>query len=266
MQVQTIPLLRDNYAYLLLDKEAGTAVVIDPSEPGPIIQELDLQGLRLIEIWCTHHHLDHTGGVAELVHRYGPRHVVGSTYDMKHDRIPYQNVGVTEETGWRYGDEEVGVLSLPGHTLGALGYVISEALFSGDVLFVAGCGYVFEGTMAQMWSSLEKLRKLKPSIQLYCGHEYALDNLSFAQTVEPNNHAIGAKILSVKAALTEGMHSVPSPMGTEFDVNPFLRWDQPEVIAFAARQALSANASSPISVFSAIREAKNQFRAPPRLG
>lgn len=237
-------------------------MVIDPSEAGPVIGEIESQRLCLTQIWCTHHHHDHTGGVEELVNRYNPSHVIGSVYDFTHKRIPHQSHGVDEITDWQFGSHKVTVLELPGHTLGAVGYLIDEQLFTGDVLFVAGCGYVFEGTMRQMWLSLEKISRLKGSVQFYCGHEYTLANLMFAKTIEPQNESLHHKITEVKQSLALGNPSVPSLLEHEHQYNPFLRCRQPNVIAAAERLSSSTLDNSPERVFQILREAKNQFRMP----
>jgi hydroxyacylglutathione hydrolase len=151
----------------------------------------------------------------------------------------------------------VRLLEIPGHTLGAIAYVVAGCLFSGDTLFVAGCGRVFEGSMAMMQTSLAKLRALPAATQLYCGHEYTLANLRFAAAVEPDQVAIAERARAIAAVRERGEPSVPGVLGDELLTNPFLRWDAPAVIA--AARARGAEDGSPASVFGALRAAKDRF-------
>jgi hydroxyacylglutathione hydrolase len=261
MQVQTVSLRRDNYAYLLIDEPSAQVVVVDPSDAAPIIKTLESQQLGLTQIWCTHHHGDHVGGVQELVQRYQPAHVVASSFDLQQRRIPCQSHGLEERSGWRLGNHEVTVYDVPGHTLGAVAYLVNGMLFTGDVLFVAGCGYLFEGTPQQMWKSLSRLGGLEGSIRFYCGHEYTLANLAFAKSLEPQNNAIDAKIAEVTGLRAKGLPSVPSLLEQELEFNPFLRCEHPSVIAAAQRLSPELRGDDAAQVFQVIRQAKDQFRA-----
>jgi hydroxyacylglutathione hydrolase len=256
MRVIPVPCLKDNYAYLLIDAQ-GAAVVVDPSEAGPVEAALARERASLAEIWLTHHHGDHVGGVPELASTRPEVPVIGSRYDLEHDRIPAQNTGVSEGDTLRFDGHTVELLEIPGHTLGAIAYVVAGCLFSGDTLFVAGCGRVFEGTMAMMQASMAKLRALPPETAVYCGHEYTLNNLRFAAAIEPGSSAIAARQAWASALRDSNLPTVPARLGEELDSNPFLRWDVPAVIA--AAQARGADGTSPASVFGAIRTAKDQF-------
>jgi hydroxyacylglutathione hydrolase len=219
MRVVAVPCLSDNFAYLVI---SGTrAAVVDPSEAAPIEAALAKEGVTLAAIWCTHHHWDHTGGVHELVESHPGIEVVISTVDAEKLK-PETRRCVTKLVG--DGDtvalENVTakVILNPGHTLGAISFYIEEpgAVFTGDTLFAAGCGRVFEGDAAMMRASLDKLAALPPATQVYFGHEYTASNLKFAAAAEPNNVAVKHRI----AALTTP--STPSTIKLERATNPFL--------------------------------------------
>lgn len=256
--VRVIPVacLKDNYAYLLVGA-SGRAVVVDPSEGPPVEAALQQHGLELQAIWLTHHHWDHVGGIDALCAARDTLPVIGSAYDLEQARIPRQTRGLREGDAFELDGEPVQVIEIPGHTLGAIAYVVAGCLFSGDTLFVAGCGRVFEGTMAMMQASLAKLRALAPTTAIYCGHEYTVNNLRFAAAIEPGSNAIASRQAWASSLRDRGEPTVPSALADELESNPFLRWDVPTVIAAAA--ARGADGSSPASVFGAIRAAKDTF-------
>ena len=247
MQVIPVPCLRDNYAYLVAHR--GRTAVVDPSEADPVLRELGNRGLELVEIWLTHHHWDHVGGIERLVESCSVRHVRGSLYDAEHARIPEQTDALRDGDWFDFGGARVDVLEIPGHTLGAIAFITEGNLFSGDTLFVAGCGRVFEGTMKMMSESLSKLRTLPPETKLWCGHEYTVNNLRFARTVEPQNQAIESALAEAIAAREARRFTVPSTLSSELETNPFLRFDVPAVAA----------GRDPVEVFGAIRRAKDAF-------
>lgn len=257
MRIEPVPCLTDNYAYLVLDG-AGGALVVDPSEAPPVEAALGRLGLRLTGIWLTHHHFDHVGGVEALCAAHGPLPVVGSHHDLAQGRIPKQTRGVGEGDALEHAGRPVRVLEIPGHTLGAIAFLVDGCLFSGDTLFVAGCGRVFEGTLPMMQRSLDKLRALPDDTALYCGHEYTTANLRFAAAVEPNAAAVAARTAWAAAQRAMGNPTVPSSMADERATNPFLRWDAPAVIAFA--RAHGAASADPAEVFGAVRTAKDTFK------
>jgi hydroxyacylglutathione hydrolase len=256
MRVLPVPCLKDNYAYLLIDGQKR-AVVVDPSEAPPVQAVLEREGVQLEAIWLTHHHWDHVGGVEALCAARGSLPVLGSAYDLEHGRIPHQSRGLREGDELSFDGHPVQLLEIPGHTLGAIAFVVDGCVFSGDTLFLAGCGRVFEGSMAMMQSSLAKLRALPRATRLYCGHEYSLANLRFAAAIEPSSPAIARRALAIAALRDRGEPSVPGALSDEFATNPFLRWDEPVVIA-AARDRGSEDAS-PANVFGALRKAKDGF-------
>jgi hydroxyacylglutathione hydrolase len=258
MRVHSVACLADNYAYVLDDGRGG-AVVVDPSAAAPVEAVLRRHGLALQALWLTHHHWDHVGGVEALCDAHPGLTVVGSRYDAAHARIARQTVGLAGGDRLSFGAAPVALFDIPGHTLGAIAYLVDGCLFSGDTLFLAGCGRVFEGTMPMMQASLATLRALDPGTRVYCGHEYTMANLKFASTVEPANLQVRARLEAAEAARARGEATVPGTLAEDIAVNPFLRWDAPAVIAYARDHG--ARADDPASVFGAVRCAKDAFKS-----
>jgi len=211
MKVEVVPCLKDNYAYILT--EGDTIAVVDPSESEPVLTAL--AGRKPQQIWATHHHPDHTGGILGLTAKFPEVSVAGSAYDKAHERVPRQDVVVRDGMRFPLGGLLVRVLDVPGHTLGAVAYVVDGAVFTGDTLFLAGCGRMFEGTPEVMHASLQKLADLPPATKVYVGHEYTENNLKFARAVEPENAAIAARKAQGR--------TVPGTIGEERETNVFLR-------------------------------------------
>jgi hydroxyacylglutathione hydrolase len=255
MEIHIVPCLSDNYAYLLA--HAGAAVVVDPSEAPPVQAALARLGLSLTGIWATHHHHDHVGGIAELVRQNAGLEVIGSTYDGSRGRVPALTRAVSEGEPLWFASHRVRILEVPGHTMGAVAYLVDGALFSGDTLFSAGCGRLFEGDPPTMLASLTALRALPAETLLYCGHEYTQKNLSFALTIEPDNADVKQRLARVNEARKAGQPSVPSTIEDERKTNPMLRWDAPSVIERAMQ--LGAASGEPEQVFAAIRRARDRF-------
>lgn len=260
MNIEIVPCLRDNYAYLLSNGGDEVAVV-DASETAPVLAAL--AGRRLVAILATHHHHDHVGGNEELCARFPGVAVYGHAAELSGDRrIPGQTIGLADGEaftllGWR----GLG-MHIPGHTLTAVAFYFPDAaaLFTGDTLFGAGCGRLFEGTPAQMHASLARLMALPAQTGVYCGHEYADKNLVFAASVEPGNAAVQARIQAVAARRAAGQPTVPSALSEEAATNPFVRWDQPGVIAAAAKQpAVLRESLDSVEVFARIRRWKDNF-------
>ncbi|MEY4582833.1 MAG: hypothetical protein RL701_7536 [Pseudomonadota bacterium] len=256
MEIEVVPCLKDNYAYLLVDA-SGQTVIVDPSETEPVLEALRRRSLSPVGIWATHHHHDHVGGIPGLVAEYPRLEVVGSSYDAQQKRIPALTHALDVGDPLWFESRRVRLLFVPGHTLGAVSYLCEGALFSGDTLFSAGCGRVFEGTQAGMQASLASLRELPPETRLYCGHEYTERNLEFAAHIEPGNTAIRAHQDKVKALRAAHQPSVPSTLAEESEINPFLRWDVPAVSERA--RSLGAENDTPAAVFAALRKAKDSF-------
>ena len=255
MEIHIVPCLSDNYAYVLV--HAGAAVVVDPSESAPVLDALSKLGVSLVGIWATHHHHDHVGGIPELVRENAGLEVIASAYDSTRNRVPGQTRAVDEGEPIWFGSHRVRVMEVPGHTLGAIAFLVDGALFSGDTLFGAGCGRLFEGTPATMLASLSALRALPGDTKLYCGHEYTQKNLMFAKKIDPENLDVVNRLQRVEAARRAGTPSVPSTIEEECLTNPLLRWDAPRVIEKA--NELGATSAEPEAVFAAIRRARDHF-------
>ena len=247
-----IPAFKDNYIWLL--RKGAAAVVVDPGDSAPVLDVLDRQGLALTAILITHHHADHQGGVAGLLARY-PAVVFGPADEsitglsrplLGGETIKLPELGV-----------EFAVIAVPGHTLGHLAYHGAGCLFCGDTLFTAGCGRVFEGTMAQMLASLERLAALPDETSVYCAHEYTQANLLFALAADPGNCLLQQRASEVAAARAKGEATVPSTLTQEKATNPFLRCRDPALVA--AAQGRGAAENDPLAVFTALREWKNVF-------
>jgi hydroxyacylglutathione hydrolase len=252
-----IPAFRDNYIWTL--RNAGHAAVVDPGDAAPVLAWLDANGVQLSAIIATHHHADHVGGVEALRARYDV-----PVFGPARESIPRRTQGLVE--GDRIDvpgvDVSLGIYDIPGHTAGHIACYASgddPMLFCGDTLFAAGCGRIFEGTPAQMWSSLSKLAALPAATRVYCGHEYTLANLQFAQAVEPDNREVRARMAREAAKRERGEPTLPSTIGAELGTNPFLRAALPEVMARAAQHA-GRRITDAIDSFAILREWKNGFR------
>ncbi|HEX9628270.1 MAG TPA: hydroxyacylglutathione hydrolase [Acidiferrobacterales bacterium] len=246
----------DNYIWIVRGAAPDRAVVVDPGDADPVFAALDAAGLRLAAILCTHHHGDHVGGVAALTARF-PVPVFGPA----RERIAAVTVPLAD--GDRAALDDLGlnfrVLDVPGHTAGHIAYVGHGLLFCGDTLFSAGCGRLFEGTAAQLHASLTRLAALPPETQVYCGHEYTRANLGFARRVEPDNPDIAAHLKTVEALRAADRPSLPSTIGLERRINPFLRSGEPAVRAAAEREA-GTTLADPAAVFAALRRWKDHYR------
>lgn len=252
-EIAAVPVLSDNYVWLVRDAASGAVAVVDPAAAEPVVEALEARGWRPALVLNTHHHGDHVAGNADLKARYGCP-VVGPAADAH--RIPTMDRGVSEGDRVAFGDAAFLALETPGHTSGHLSFHLPEAraLFCGDTMFSLGCGRMFEGSPEQFWASLARLRALPDDTMVYCGHEYTASNARFALTVEPDNPALGARAEEVSRLRAEGRPTVPSRLGEEKAANPFLRADRPEVAA-----ALGLAGAEPAAVFAAVRRAKDAF-------
>jgi hydroxyacylglutathione hydrolase len=256
LNVMAVPAFDDNYLWLIHDGRSAT--VIDPGDGTPILTALATNQLALVSILLTHHHADHVGGVPHLLQHFqvpvfGPRHD-----SIRHVTEPLDEGDIVSIPALNL---TFSVLAVPGHTRGHIAYVASREnwLFCGDTLFGGGCGRLFEGTPAQMLTSLEKLAALPDETKVYCAHEYTLANLRFAHAVEPGNNAISARMTSEQAKRHANQATIPSSIGLEKATNPFLRVHEPEIIAnVMAHQRLEP--PEPVAVFAALREWKNTFK------
>ena len=255
MRIVQIPLLRDNYGYLVVCEKTGQAAVIDPSEADPVAERIEKEKVDAKAILNTHHHRDHTGGNSGLL-ASRKLEVYGHVSDEK--RIPGLTLPVDEDDAVVVGEERARVLFIPGHTTGHVAFLFGKNLFCGDTLFTAGCGRLFEGTAEQMLESLKKLKALPADTLVYCGHEYTENNLKFALTLEPSNGKLRERMERVRAARAEGRPTVPATMAEEIETNPFLRWDSPEIKENLRRQFPDLELN-PVSVFARVRQLKDQF-------
>ena len=227
LQITPIPALKDNYIWALIDGKTNHTLIVDPGEAAPVEAFLHANHLTLKGILLTHHHWDHTHAVPALSERHHIP-VIGPAADgISSLTIPVQE---PKQTSLPDFPLTLSVLDIPGHTLGHIAYYANGILFCGDTLFSAGCGRLFEGTAEQMHRSLSKLAALPGHTHIYCGHEYTLTNLRFAQTVEPGNSHIAKRIKQVMEMRTNDLPSLPSTMKDEWETNPFLRCDAPDII------------------------------------
>ncbi|MDD1643523.1 MAG: hydroxyacylglutathione hydrolase [Methylococcaceae bacterium] len=253
LTITQIPVLTDNYIYLINDPVSGETAVIDPALAQPVLDVLEKKGWRLTYILNTHHHWDHVGGNLELKQKTGCK-IIAAQADR--GRIPGIDRGVGEDDVIALGQHQARVISTPGHTRGHVVYHFAEdgALFCGDTLFVMGCGRLFEGTPEQMWNSLQKLKALPPSTRIYCTHEYTQTNGRFALSVEPDNRQLQEKMIEVKQLRAENKSTVPSTIEQEIATNPFFRAD-----SISIQKTLGLESQSPVRVFTELRKRKDSF-------
>lgn len=257
MEIIRIPVLSDNYVFLLYDKKKNEVAVVDPAVSEPILAKIKELNANLVAIFNTHHHLDHVGGNKELLSKFPSAVVYGGKEDK--GRIPQQQVFLVEGDVVEFAGRQGIVYFVPGHTFAHIAYYFppnneSEwgELFCGDTLFAGGCGRLFEGNPSQMVNSLTKLRNLPDHTRVWCAHEYTLGNLRFAITVDPNNTHLQERLNQVMEARQENIPTIPSSIGVEKLTNPFLRWDAPEIKSAMALQ-------QPERVFARLRGMKDNF-------
>ncbi|EZP52554.1 hydroxyacylglutathione hydrolase [Sphingomonas sp. RIT328] len=233
LAIVRVPVLADNYAWLIHDPASGETVAVDPGEAAPVQAEAAARGWTIGQVWTTHWHPDHTGGNAAL-QAQGAR-ITGPAAEA--DKIPTLDATVGEGDRVRIGAVEAAVWHVPGHTAGHIAFHIeaADAIFTGDTLFALGCGRLFEGTPAEMFANMQRYATLPDATQVYCGHEYTESNGRFALTVEPDNAALVARMATVTAQRAAGEATVPTTIGVERATNPFLRAADAE--AFATMRA-----------------------------
>jgi hydroxyacylglutathione hydrolase len=234
LEVVRIPVLSDNYVWLLHDDASGETVVIDPAVAEPVLEAAAARGWTIGQIWNTHWHGDHVGGNAAIKAATGCR-ITGPAAEAA--KIGTLDVKVGEGDQVRIGGHVAWVLAVPAHTAGHVAYHLADdaIIFVGDTLFAMGCGRLFEGTAAQMFANMARLSALPDDTQVYCAHEYTLSNGRFALTVEPDNAALRDRVAAVEAARARGEATVPTSIGAERATNPFLR--ARDVAELAARRA-----------------------------
>ena len=245
--------LKDNFGVLLHDPATGATAAIDAPEAAPVEAALKAKGWKLTDILVTHHHADHTDGIVELKNRYKCRVVAPKAEAQK---IPAVDETVKEGEKVTVGKLTANVIETPGHTSGHITYWFhaDKLAFAGDTLFSIGCGRVIEGTPEMMWNSLLKLRDLPGDTRVYCGHEYTLANIKFAQTIEPDNKALAARAKQAAEQIAAGQMTVPTTIDEEKAANVFLRADVPAVAS-----AVGLAGKPAAQVFTEVRARKNKF-------
>ncbi|XP_064406373.1 hydroxyacylglutathione hydrolase, mitochondrial-like [Halichondria panicea] len=255
MTIKLLPALSDNYMYLLIDKSTKQAATVDPVKPEHIVSAVESEGLHLSTVLTTHHHLDHAEGNEKLVSM-----VTGLTVCGNDDRIGALNKTVKHNDQFKVGSLTVTCLETPCHTKGHICYYVTsedlsdKVVFTGDTLFVGGCGRFFEGTPEQMHHALcQVLSSLPPDTGVYCGHEYTVSNLLYAQHVEPDNKALSEKLQWAKDKRERDTPTIPSTIGQELSFNPFMRVSEASV-------QNHCKTTDPISTMKFLREEKNGFK------
>ena len=222
MKTEIIKCFQDNYSYIIIDESNNNACVVDPGESFPIIDFLESNGLKLKYILNTHHHYDHINGNLELKKKYGSKIVA---FEKDKNRIPKIDIFVRDNEIWKADNFEAKIYHTPGHTSGhiAFHFFNEKKIFTGDTLFSLGCGRIFEGTFKEMFNSLSKFKKLPKETEIYCGHEYTLQNSNFCVKHDPENPKLMNKIKKIKKKLNDNLPTVPTVLGEELECNIFLR-------------------------------------------
>ncbi len=253
LEILTIPCLSDNYAFLAHDPNSGETALVDAPEAKPILNVLADRGWKLSHVLLTHHHWDHVDALAEILQTH-PAKVVGAAADAH--RLPPLDVQLNEGESVTVGGEPGVVIDVSGHTVGHIAFHFpdSRAVFTADSLMALGCGRLFEGTPAQMWESLSKLAALPADTIVYSGHEYTQANGRFAETIEPDNLDLQARIADIVEKRAAGQPTVPSSLALELATNPFLRAAEPGI-----QHSMGMDGADPAAVFAEIRARKDRF-------
>lgn len=258
LEVTAVRAFADNYIWLAHARsDARQVIAVDPGDAQPVVETLQQQGLSLAAIFVTHHHADHVGGVRDLVDRFGVPVFGPASENMP---VPVKKLREGDTVALASQDLEFSIVDIPGHTAGHIAFVGHGALFCGDTLFSAGCGRLFEGTPAQMHRSLSKLKALDADTAVYCGHEYTVANLQFALAVEPDNAEAAQHMERCRALRAANRPTLPSTIGLETKINPFLRCET-ETVKRAAERRAGAKLDSATEVLATVRDWKNHFKA-----
>jgi hydroxyacylglutathione hydrolase len=254
-QITQVPILKDNYIWVIINQATDQVIAIDPGEAQPLKYFLRTNQLQLNCIWITHHHADHTQGVEALVQQYAV-----PVYGSKCCPNPHitHRIAEPDELDFAMLNHPVKIIDIPGHTVDHIAYYLPGILFCGDTLFSAGCGRVFEGTMMQMYQSLQTIAALPDDTLLYCTHEYTLSNLKFAEMVEPDNPEILRKIAEATQQRQSNLPTLPSRLANEKLFNPFLRCHTQEVIK-NVEQYSGITCDTSFAVFQQLRKWKNLY-------
>ncbi len=258
MKIIPIPVLSDNYAYVLIDEATNEAGVVDPSEAGPVAAAIKRAGVHFTTIINTHHHWDHVGGNKDLVKEFPQLKVYGHKRDET--RIPCITHMVDEGDTVRIGNLEARFLFVPCHTSGHIAayFEAEKSVFTGDTLFIAGCGRLFEGTASDMHNNMVKLTQLPDDTKIYCGHEYTVTNLNFALSLEPGNVKLQEKLRWAEELRAKNQPTIPGTVGEEKEINPFVRVDSSELQEHV-QQSFPGLPLDPVSVLEKTRFLKDNF-------
>ncbi|MDC8771028.1 hydroxyacylglutathione hydrolase [Roseateles albus] len=260
MKLEAIAAFADNYIWMLHD--GAEALVVDPGDAAPVLDALAARSLRLAGILVTHHHGDHVGGLSALLaHQQAP------VFGPAHEQMPVPITPCQDGDSFRLLGQDFRVIDVPGHTAGHIAFYLESPsdgaaplLFCGDTLFSGGCGRLFEGTPAQMFTSLQSLAALPSASRVCCTHEYTLANLRFARAVEPDNPELAAYQQWCEQRRSEDLPTLPSSLALELQINPFLRCSEPAVMAAAQAFSNQTRVSDPVAVFTQLRQWKNDYR------
>jgi hydroxyacylglutathione hydrolase len=252
-RIEIIPCLSDNYAYVMIDEQSKTNILIDAPEAGPILKYLKQNSLSLDFILLTHHHPDHIDGVQELRDEFNLK-VVGAKRDR--NRLPSLDIEVKEGDILKVGSCDFAIIDVDGHTIGHIAYIFEKGkiAFTGDSLMTMGCGRLFEGTPEQMFKSLQKFKKLPGDMKIYSGHEYTKSNIEFALSIDANNEALKNLKINVEDSISKNKPTVPSILKAEYATNPFLRQDDASIVR--SLEMVHLNSSER---FAKIRSLKDNF-------
>lgn len=254
-QIKAVPALKDNYIWLIIHSNSNQCLIIDPGDAKPVIETIDQLKLKPCAVLLTHHHYDHSQGALALKTRYNLK-VYGSAIEG----VASVTNPLFDETSLNFFPESttVSVLKIPGHTRDHLAYLVGQHLFCGDTLFTSGCGRLFEGTASQLLNSLKKIMTLPDQTLIYCGHEYTLANLKFAQTVDPDNEHLLIRIEDTICLRDKHLPSVPASLLLEKQTNPFLRCNT-QAIKTAVEKQFSQTFENELQIFTALRKWKDTF-------
>mmetsp|Transcript_7590 Transcript_7590/g.10110 ORF Transcript_7590/g.10110 Transcript_7590/m.10110 type:complete len:254 (+) Transcript_7590:158-919(+) len=253
MKIIPVPVLSDNYAYLLVDQGSQTAAAVDPAEPDTVIRAAQAEGVQIVQILTTHKHWDHSGGNSGMASQIPGIEVVGGS----NEGVDACTKTVQDNEEFTFGDINIRCMHTPGHTMGHICYYVTEgedkAVFTGDTLFIGGAGKFFEGTAEDMYPSLyQKLGALPTDTKVYCGHEYTLSNYRFALHIDPDNAELQSQNAWARQQVNNGLPTVPSTIANELATNPFMRATDPSLQEKTGK-------SDPIQCLAAIRQMKNRF-------
>jgi len=232
--LKPLPSLSDNYIWVIINTINSTAVIIDPGAAAVCVNYLKQQNIRPVAILATHRHWDHVDGIERLVQKYDI-----PVFGPATEYIPCLTKPLTSNDSFSIPELKLDfqVMDLSGHTAGHIGYLTDNMLFCGDTLFSAGCGRLYDGTAEQLHATIQRIAKLPPETTIYCGHEYTLDNLRFAQAVEPDNAAVQSRVEEVEALRAKNLPSLPSSLENEMRYNPFLRTDKENIMKTVAQHS-----------------------------